>query len=188
MSISDLTLTRSDQLQLLCQGGQEDCLQYLFHPPGFSGKRYHLYFELFREFVSSSKCCSDFTCPAEDEIGNVCFANWRANCSVVTSLSPLESPARGNALVAVEPQTRHVMISAGRIPKQNWTKFFKFFRTFQNRICQLEGCAKYKKCRWLQWRGEAVPWNEGLKADKLRMWSVIWLLRCMLCILTQESQ
>ena len=44
-------------------------------PPGFSGKRYHLYFELFRVFVSSLKCCSDFTCPAEDEIGNVCFTS-----------------------------------------------------------------------------------------------------------------
>ena len=39
--------------------------------------------------------------------------------ALLSLLCHLESPARGNALVAVEPQTRRVMISAGRIPKQN---------------------------------------------------------------------
>ena len=88
-------------------------------------------------------------------------------------LSRFQSPARGNALVAVEPQTRQIFCvwwSVLCTSRNNIEHLL--FRTLQNRICQLVGCAKYKKCRWLQWRGRAVFWNGKLKADKLRMWSV----------------
>ena len=105
----DLTLTRSYQLQLLCQGGQEDCLQYLFHPGQFSGTvendiRYHLYFKLFR------------VCERIEMLFRFHMSSWRwdRQCLLYklksieewTALSPVESPARGNALVAAEPQTR----------------------------------------------------------------------------------